>query len=212
MNGNDSAPNKLSRTHVGIFISGITCFMIGGIYVVATPFLLPALRKYCLPYVPATSKQISNVMKALRTRSGTGSVVDLGSGDGRIVFAAAKAGHMAVGVELNFWLVLYSRLKARLSGLYGNVKFIKQDLLKYDLAPYDNVVIFGVEEMMQILEAKFEKELPCGSCVIACRFPLTTWKPQQIFGEGIDSVWLYKKNSNDVKENGGANKNNKKLI
>lgn len=47
------------------------------------PFVSPALRKICLPYVPATTQQVENVLKALEGRSGT--LVDLGSGDGRIV-------------------------------------------------------------------------------------------------------------------------------
>jgi hypothetical protein len=51
--------------------------------VVCLPFVSPALRRICLPYVPATATQIKNVMCALAGRSGR--LVDLGSGDGRIV-------------------------------------------------------------------------------------------------------------------------------
>lgn len=47
------------------------------------PFVTPALRKVCLPYVPATTVQVENVFKALKGR--TGQLVDIGSGDGRIV-------------------------------------------------------------------------------------------------------------------------------
>lgn len=53
------------------------------LYAVATPFVAPALRKVCLPFVPATAAQIQNVLKMLENRSG--SLVDIGSGDGRIV-------------------------------------------------------------------------------------------------------------------------------
>lgn len=53
------------------------------LYAVVTPFVTPALRKVCLPFVPATSAQIQNVLKMLENRSG--SLVDIGSGDGRIV-------------------------------------------------------------------------------------------------------------------------------
>lgn len=54
-----------------------------GLLVGCAPFVLPALRKICLPYVPATDRQVQNVMKILRKRKGN--VIDLGSGDGRIV-------------------------------------------------------------------------------------------------------------------------------
>ena len=54
-----------------------------GLLAVTIPFVLPALRKYCLPYVPATPVQIRTVLSQLKGRSGK--VVDLGSGDGRVV-------------------------------------------------------------------------------------------------------------------------------
>lgn len=47
------------------------------------PFVSPALRKVCLPYVPATNLQIQNVLSVIKGRKGK--LVDLGSGDGRIV-------------------------------------------------------------------------------------------------------------------------------
>ena len=51
--------------------------------VICAPFVSPALRRICLPYVPATTTQVSNVMKAVKGRNGQ--LIDLGSGDGRIV-------------------------------------------------------------------------------------------------------------------------------
>ena len=51
--------------------------------VICAPFVAPAFRKVCLPYVPATTNQVNNVLRALKGRSGN--IVDLGSGDGRIV-------------------------------------------------------------------------------------------------------------------------------
>ena len=56
-----------------------------GLFAVSIPFILPALRKYCLPYVPATPVQIEKILYQLRGREGK--VVDLGSGDGRVVRA-----------------------------------------------------------------------------------------------------------------------------
>jgi hypothetical protein len=47
------------------------------------PFVAPGLRKICLPFLPANPAQVQNVLKALRGRRGT--LLDIGSGDGRIV-------------------------------------------------------------------------------------------------------------------------------
>ena len=62
-------------------------FVVGGAAVLCSvlcfPFILPALRKICLPFVPATSQQLANVLVALKGKSGN--LLDIGSGDGRIV-------------------------------------------------------------------------------------------------------------------------------
>lgn len=78
-----SPKNKRTLTKTGAVILGISgaCFV--GIYAVAAPFLTPALRKVCLPFVPATTDQVKNVFTVLKGRSGT--LIDIGSGDGRIV-------------------------------------------------------------------------------------------------------------------------------
>ncbi|XP_073534469.1 ATP synthase subunit C lysine N-methyltransferase isoform X2 [Phyllobates terribilis] len=142
------------------------------VYAVATPFVSPALRKICLPFVPATELQMENIFKMLMFRSGT--FVDIGSGDGRIVIAAAKKGFQAVGYELNPWLVWYSRYKAWKEGVHQNTKFHISDLWK-----------------MPLLEKKLQIELSLTSRVIACRFPFPNWIPDHISGHGIDTVWVY---------------------
>ena len=55
---------------------------------ICLPFVTPALRKVCLPYVPATTAQVENVMTALLKNPQSrnlGKLIDIGSGDGRIV-------------------------------------------------------------------------------------------------------------------------------
>lgn len=74
-------PNKwqkrAKRIGIAIGITGVS------ITIAVIPFLLPAFRKYCLPYVPATPLQINKVCDLMKGRNGT--IVDLGSGDGRVV-------------------------------------------------------------------------------------------------------------------------------
>lgn len=73
----------LKKSSWGFLITGIVGGTLVAVYAVATPFITPALRKICLPFVPATTKQIENVVAMLRSRRGP--LVDIGSGDGRIV-------------------------------------------------------------------------------------------------------------------------------
>lgn len=179
-----------TSSKLGLYLLGITGGIATAISVICVPFVSPAFRKICLPYVPATTQQVHNVLKALEGRSG--SLIDLGSGDGRIVFATAKAGFKAYGIELNPWLVWYSRLKALTIGSSLQTTFINQNLWKHNLRRYDNVVLFGVDQMMKDVERKFKKELRDDSVIVACRFPLPTMNSIKTVGEGIDAVWVYK--------------------
>ncbi len=81
--GKTDSKTKRPMSTTGKVLLGVTGGVIAGICVVTVPFVMPALRRVCLPYVPATPQQVENVMLMLRGRSG--SLVDLGSGDGRIV-------------------------------------------------------------------------------------------------------------------------------
>lgn len=191
-------PGGKPMSNKGLALAAITGGAALALSAICLPFVTPALRRYCLPYVPATNQQVENVLKALSNNCNKGTnssqkLVDIGSGDGRIVLASAKAGYCAHGIELNIWLVLYSRWKALLRrNAGGTATFSKQDLWKSNLSEYQKVVIFGVEEMMPDLEKKLLNELKHNSEIAACRFPFPGLVPIEIFGEGIDSVWLYK--------------------
>ncbi|XP_037082552.1 ATP synthase subunit C lysine N-methyltransferase-like [Pollicipes pollicipes] len=188
-------PAERPRSKVALVMASITGAAAVGLTVVSWPFVAPAFRKVCLPYVPATTEQVMNVLRVLKGRSGP--LVDLGSGDGRIVIAAAAVGFRSVGVELNPWLVLYSRLWARREGLAANAAFQRADLFSLDLSRYQNVVVFGVRQMMPRLEIKLAHQLSATGCVIACRFPLPTWRPSYVVGDGQDAVWVYFRQTGD---------------
>ncbi|XP_013401570.1 protein FAM173B [Lingula anatina] len=180
-------------TRRGAVILGIFGGTFAAVYAVTVPFFLPALRKICLPYVPATDQQITNVMRMLKGRSG--SLIDLGSGDGRIVLEAAKKGFKSSGVELNPWLVWFSRIQARRHGVHTQTTFFRKDLFKVNLSEYQNIVVFGVDSLMPPLEEKLYRELGDDGQVIVCRFPLTNSTPVDEVGSGVDTVWLYDKQS-----------------
>lgn len=76
------AKSKSSRAF-GLTLAAVFGFTGLATIVVAFPFIKPGFRKICLPYVPASDVQVSNVLQALK--SCRGNVVDLGSGDGRLV-------------------------------------------------------------------------------------------------------------------------------
>ncbi|XP_058467762.1 ATP synthase subunit C lysine N-methyltransferase [Malaya genurostris] len=180
-------------TNSGKILIALTGGAALGLSIICYPFVAPALRKHCLPYVPATTKQIQNALSSVRVVGAQSKLLDIGSGDGRIVIAAAKALNIeSHGVELNYWLILYSRLAAFREGVFRRTKFFRNDLWKFNISRYDNIVVFGVEQMMSDLELKIQTEAQPDSTIIACRFPFPTLKPVNIINDGIDTVWVYK--------------------
>lgn len=185
-----SEPKRASKlSPVGKALIYTTGGLAVGVSIICIPFVSPALRKVCLPYVPATTEQLAGVTKALTGR--TGRLLDVGSGDGRIVFTAAKLGFKADGVELNPWLVYYSRVAALLNPEYRSAKFYRRNLWTFDLKPYNNIVIFGVEQMMSDFENKLLQETNGDTVIVACRFPLPNMVPVETIGSGVDTVWKY---------------------
>ncbi|KAH8346114.1 hypothetical protein KR067_005595 [Drosophila pandora] len=164
-----------------------------GLSIVCASFVAPAFRRICLPYVPATTEQIQNVLSFLPKNTG-GKLLDIGSGDGRIVVAAAQHNKALKtdGVELNPWLVYYSRLAALRNGVSKQTSFFKRDLWKFNIKDYNYIVIFGVEQMMQDLEHKLIAECPHDAEIIACRFPLPNMEHVKIIEDGVNTVWFYK--------------------
>lgn len=177
-------------------------FYVGGasllaLHLVALPFIAPAFRKYCLPYVAANEIQLNMLTKALR-KLNVKRVVDLGSGDGVVCIHLAKElGVKAVGYELNPWLVLFSRAWATYSGVGNLCSFQRQDLFKADISKEDGVVLFVVPSMMEPLEVKLKKEMKDNAKVFALRFPLKTWQEEYYEsgpptgGYNVNQLWVY---------------------
>ncbi|XP_034807494.2 adenine nucleotide translocase lysine N-methyltransferase isoform X1 [Pan paniscus] len=171
-------------------------------YAVWALLLQPGFRRVPLrlqvPYVGASARQVEHVLSLLRGRPGK--TVDLGSGDGRIVLAAHRCGlRPAVGYELNPWLVALARLHAWRAGCAGSVCYRRKDLWKVSLRDCHNVSVFLAPSVLPLLEDKLRTELPAGARVVSGRFPLPTWQPVAVVGEGLDRVWAY-----DVPEGGQA--------
>lgn len=174
-----------------------SAFGITGICLVAltTPFVLPAVRTYCLPYVPATNRQLSNLSRAFKRHAQPGSAfLDIGSGDGRICRLASRGQKFSLihGVELNYILVLFSRILSIRDGQFNQIKYFHRDLWQFNLGRYDSICIFGVESLMEPLERRLKEYNKMPQTIMACRFPFKDLLQVDKIGKGIDTVWVYK--------------------
>jgi len=129
------------------------------------------------PYV-VTSPDV--VEEALRL-AGVGKddlVYDLGSGDGRIVIAAARRyGARGIGFELEPELIRRAEENARLAGVSHLVEFRRQDVLTVDLSPATVVTVYLSLEANLKLRPRMQTELRPGARVVSYEFNMGDWLP-----------------------------------
>ncbi len=142
-------------------------------------------------YVPTPNEAVELMLNMAQVTSAD-TVYDLGSGDGRIVIAAAQRfGARGVGVELDPELVKRARAGAVRAGVQDRVEFRQDDLFKTDLSPATIVTLFLSPSMNLRLESKLKRELRPGARIVAYRFPVGTWQPDQQEPVGRERVFLW---------------------
>jgi len=145
------------------------------------------------PYVPSRRRELTRMLRVAAIRPGE-RVVDLGSGDGKIVLAAARAGAEAFGVERQPLLVLISRLRAGLKGLSARARFRTGNLFHADLRTADVVFCYLLPKAMARLHEKLERELKPGARVVASAFAIRAWEPAIVDRDGETApIFLYRR-------------------
>lgn len=115
-------------------------------------------------------------------------VVDLGSGDGRTVIAAAKKGANAVGIEFNKDMVELSKKRAEEAGVNGKATFLNQDLFEYDLSKATVITMFLLPDINLKLRPKL-LDLKPGTRVVSNTFTMGEWKPDLEVTIDENSSW-----------------------
>jgi SAM-dependent methyltransferase len=106
-------------------------------------------------------------------------VVDLGSGDGRNVIAAAKRGARALGVEYDSELVAVSRKNAEAQGVADKARFVQGDMFETDFSQATVLALFLLPDNLRRLKPKFEKLRP-GTRIVTNGFPIDGWEPKEV--------------------------------
>jgi SAM-dependent methyltransferase len=106
-------------------------------------------------------------------------VLDLGSGDGRIVITAAKKfGARGLGVDLDHHLVIQSEEGARQAGVEERAKFVQQDIFKTDLAQATVITMYLLPMIVRRLKPSLLALKP-GTRIVSHDFDMEDWKPDQ---------------------------------
>lgn len=130
----------------------------------------------------ATPMTVVDEMLKLASVGPSDLVVDLGSGDGRLVIAAVgKFGaRRGFGVDLDASLVDYANHKAAEDGIADRAKFFVRDLFVTDVKEATVVTIYLLPIAMDRLERKLAAELAPGTRVVSHDYPLRGWRAERI--------------------------------
>ena len=174
-------------------------------------FLLPPIGAFAQdvkpikdagPYVPSPQSVVSDMLRYAEVGP-SDFLIDLGSGDGRIVLTAAKVfGARGFGVEIKDDLVKRSNESAQKEGLADRVRFMKQDLFTTDLSQATVITMYLLPDTVNLLKDKFIRELRPGTRILSHDYPLTGWIPEkyvqmdledkvQISGVTTTLIYLY---------------------
>jgi precorrin-6B methylase 2 len=137
------------------------------------------------PFAPLGKKRMEAMFELLNCEKGK-KLVDLGSGDGRIVIAAVKYEIKAYGFEINPLIAFVSKIKIRKLKL-KNAKVYIKDYWKIDLSDFDCVTLYGTPHIMGNLEKKLLKELKPGAKVVSNHFKFPNLKVVK----QLNDVYLY---------------------
>lgn len=153
-----------------------------------------------LPYVPTPQKVVDEMIKLGEVKA-TDYVIDLGSGDGRIIISAAKtAKSRGLGVDIDPKLVELSNNNAKNEGVADRVEFIERDMFKTDISKANVLMLYVLPEFMQRLRSKVQAELKPGTRVVAHDYHMGDWYPDRIIeltvpekieANGTDKAYLY---------------------
>jgi precorrin-6B methylase 2 len=156
-----------------------------------------------VPYVP-TSPQVVNAMLTLAEVTKDDVVYDLGSGDGRIVIAAARDfGARGVGVDSNPVRINESRENAKRENVEDRVEFHEQNLFETDISEADVIAIYLLNSVNLKLRPKFLEELRPGTRIVSHAFDMDDWEPDT--HQDVDNrdvyLWIVPENASGTWEN-----------
>ena len=143
-----------------------------------------------------TPLTVVNEMLRLADVTATDVVYDLGSGDGRILIAAARdRGARGVGLEIDPALVAQSAERARRLGLADRLSFRQQDLFEADLTPATVVTLYLSPDLNRRLRPKLLSELRPGARIVSHSFDMGDWAPARTLqvssNEGSHTLYLW---------------------
>ncbi|MEO6165045.1 MAG: class I SAM-dependent methyltransferase [Candidatus Binatia bacterium] len=170
------------------------------LFCMATSAAAQAQELERLPYVPTPQIVVDEMLKMAGVTD-KDFVIDLGSGDGRMIITAAssfKANGLGVDIDAN--LVELATRHARNEAVGDRAKFIEQDMFKADISKATVVTLYVLPDFMEKLRPKLLRELKPGARIVAHDYYMSEWPadrfaemnvPEKKAANGTEKAYLY---------------------
>lgn len=143
------------------------------------------------PYV-ATEHEVVRSMLELADVDSDDFVMDLGSGDGRILIAAAKEhGARGLGVDIDPARIRDSRYNARAAGVEDKVRFLQRDLFRTPVRDADVLTLYLTPEINRALRPRILAEMRPGSRVVSHAYDMGEWQHDERDRVGSANVYMW---------------------
>ncbi len=168
-----------------IVIGTILLFIVLLISVFA--FVLSLSFFFGAPFVTTPSKIINEMFKLVGLNS-QDVLIDMGSGDGRILIAAGKICKKTIGYEINPFLVLWTNLFAHINGVQNEVHVYMKNYQKANIKEGTIIILYSIRGHLPKIEKKIKKELKPGVKIISYKFPLSNFA---LINKTDSGIFLY---------------------
>lgn len=155
-------------------------------------FLIGELNAQLLdvPYVPTPESVVEKMLDMAQVGPGD-YVIDLGSGDGRIVIAAAKRGAYGHGIDLDPRRLREARENAVKAGVEDKVIFIEGNIFKTDFSRASVVTMYLLNSVNIQLRPHLLEKLKPGSRLVSHDFDMGTWNADLFFREETSDIYFW---------------------
>ena len=160
-----------------LILAAIACFIttiLGILFIISEMYSsLPDA-----PFIPSFKKAKDKMIEFSEIKPGE-KVVDLGCGDGRLVFAASDKGANAIGVEITIFVYWYAKILQFVFKKKG--KLIRGNLYDHDIRDADVLFCYLMPRQLNKIDKKFKEECKKGCRIICNSFKLPGWEIEKSY-------------------------------
>jgi predicted O-methyltransferase YrrM len=176
------------RSHRAVLVPALSLLLVAAVAVgvhaqTAAPQKTPDVQ-----FVPTDEKIVTRMLEMAKVTK-TDHLIDLGSGDGRIVITAAKRyGARGMGVEIDPALVQRARENARAAGVADRATFVEGDLFEANIRDATVITLYLLPDLNMRLRPKLLSDLKPGTRIVSHNYDLGDWKPAQTATLSVDGI------------------------